>query len=151
MPFSIQFPPDATEETDENQRFMAGRKTLGDFREEFLAHLDYWTPKQYEAQWRDAVLGIVSGKSVDALITDMHDLRTAHHLVSWPMYREGDRVFVQNRLLFLNDLGRPQQLEDLIPRIGNRRTINDEGAQISEWDVGVSDLLAFLWQSHPVQ
>ncbi len=146
MSFSIEFPVDATEDVREFQRVRVGRITLGYFTEEFEAYLDYWSSVDYEAQWKKAVRRIVSGAGVDALITDMHDLKTAHHLVSWPMYREGNRVFVQNRLLILNDLGRPSQLEHAIAKLGERKTVNDAGAQISEWSVTVHDLEVFINQ-----
>lgn len=142
--FSIEFPIDATEEIWEGQRVRIGRLTLGDFTEEFTAYLDYWSPAEYEAQWQAAIRRIVSGARTDALITDMHDLSTTHHLVSWPMYREENKVFFQNRLLFLDDFGRPSQLEDLIAHLGERKTVSDDGAKLSEWSVAVSDLEAFL-------
>jgi hypothetical protein len=146
MPFSIEFPPCSTEEFWEDQRARTGRITLGDFTEDFMALLDYWLPANYEFQWQDAVHKIVGGTPVGALITDMHDLSKAHHLVSWPMYREGDQVFIQNRLLFLNELGRPNTIEGLIERIGERQTKNEDGQRISEWSVSISDLESFLRQ-----
>jgi hypothetical protein len=144
MPFSVEFPLCSTEEVWEGQRVMFGRITLGNFTEEFAAYLDYWSSVEYEAQWKEAVCRIISGASIDALITDMHDLKTAHHLVSWPMYREGNRVFIQNRLLFLNDLGRPSQLEHAIAKLGERKAVNHVDAQISEWSATVNDLEVFI-------
>lgn len=146
MSFSIRFLPRATEEFWEGQRIKAGRITLGDFSEQFMSFLDYWSPLEYEAQWRCAVQRIVSGACIEALITDMHDLTTAHHLVSWPMYREGSQVFIQNRLLLLKDLGRPLKLDHLFAKLGDRRTLSGDGAKLSEWSVAIRDLEIFLSQ-----
>jgi hypothetical protein len=146
MAFSIAFPPDTNEEIWEGKRIRMGRITIGGFTEDFMAYLEYWSAPDYEAQWKDAIRRVVSGSAVEALITDMHDLRTAHHLVSWPMYREGARVFVQNRLLLLSNFGRPLQLDQLIGKLGNRQTINKDGQQISEWLVETRDLEIFLDQ-----
>lgn len=128
----------------EGQKIRVGCISIGDFTEEFTSFLDFWTPADYETQWRAEIGRMVSGARVDALITDMHNLGTAHHLVSWPLYREDDLVFVQNRLLFLSDLGRPLHLDQLIGKLGDRSTISEDGATISEWSVGIQDLRDFL-------
>jgi hypothetical protein len=144
MPFSIEFPPEAAEEIWEGEKIRMGRITLGDFTEQFMVFLHFWSPIEYEVQWRDAVRRIVSGSQVEALITEMHDLKTARHLVLWPMYREGDQVFVQNRLLFLENLGRPLKLELVIAGMGERQTVNKDVHKISQWSVSIDELQIFL-------
>jgi hypothetical protein len=60
------------------------------------------------------------------------------------MYREESKVFFQNCLLFLDELGRPSQLEDLVAKLAERETVNEDGREISEWSVPVSDLEVFI-------
>lgn len=73
----------------------------------------------------------------------MYDPLLANFITWWPLYRVGDTVFVQNHLLFVNTLNMPFNVDALQDFVRPRRTINEEGAVISEWPVALSAVEAF--------
>ncbi len=148
--FSIELEPDQPGR-DEGW----GRITLGDFVERFQVPLHYWTRADYEAQWRDAVRHTVNGERRTALIAAMGDPNEVNFIVWWPMYRDGETVFVQNHLLFLRDAGYDVAYIDSefdvshpYVHVRERQVESDEGP-ISEWVVAVSDLRRWLGASTP--
>jgi hypothetical protein len=121
-----------------------GALKLGDFQEDFLASLSYWNPAAYRSQWQEASERLVEGKDRPALITSMHDPRTANFIVWWPLYRDGDSVHVHNQILFLDELVQPFDESDLYRAVPPRETKTDEGDPISEWTVRLSNIEEFL-------
>jgi hypothetical protein len=59
------------------------------------------------------------------------------------MYLVGNEVFLQNRLLFYDQLPEPFCVENAFSFLRNRCTTNAEGEAISEWRVGLSEVEAF--------
>jgi hypothetical protein len=43
-------------------------------------------------------------------MTSMTDPRTSNFLVYWPMYREGEDVYIQNAIIFLDEIAGPSTL-----------------------------------------
>ena len=72
-------------------------------RERFVARVVFWSAEQYEKQWESALRKIVIGSTPAALITDYVEpnLSSADSLWWWPLYREGDSVYIQNQLRML--------------------------------------------------
>ncbi len=63
----------------------------------------------------------------------------------WIMYREGDDVYVQNRLLFMDNLSSPFLEENLYSYIKSRETVNEDGCEIiSEWQTNISEIQKWL-------
>ena len=121
-----------------------GTISLGAFREDFHASLSYWDRGSYLAQWRDGLSRLVKGETRSAVVTSMYAPRFANFIVWWPMYLVGDRVHVQNQILFLAELGEPFAEADPYRFIADRETQNTDGERISEWPVNLSDIEAFL-------
>jgi len=63
------------------------------------------------------------------------------------MYRVDDTVFVQNQILFLNQLSAPFDERDPFSFVSERKSVNDEGEPLSEWCVQVEELESFLTQT----
>jgi hypothetical protein len=66
-----------------------------------------------------------------------------YHL-GWPAWREGDLVFVQERLFLREQLNGPFDPEYPEVHAGPRQALSVEGEPISEWQIGVPDMVAFL-------
>ena len=150
MAFSIQFlteTEDSAHKIRPEEDEKAGRITLGDFRERFIASLIYWSTADYERQWREAVQRIVDGCEKSALITNMYDPAAAKFIVWWPMWRKGELVHVHNALLFMEQLDEPFRADDPYRHVGEHGPISDDGEAISDWVVTLDALARFLASS----
>jgi hypothetical protein len=141
MTFEIKLLPDTINSEDE----LFGEITIGDYQEKFASSLKLWSVDEYRRQWRSALKEIIEGvgKSQSALITLAGDVQSNISITCWPLYRDGDVVYVQNRFLFADDLPRSFKVEDIRDYIGERTKYSDEGDQISEWKVPLGDIQAF--------
>jgi hypothetical protein len=123
--------------------FNWGRLTLGHFREEFQAPLFEWAPGDYAAHWLETARRLVQGAPVAVFLTHMLRPDAPYHL-GWPAWREGDRIYVQERLFLREQLGDTFDPEHPEVHAGPRQRISVEGEPISEWQVTLADVAAFL-------
>jgi hypothetical protein len=123
--------------------FNWGRLTLGHFREEFQAPLYEWAPGDYAAHWLASAERLVAGASVAVFLTHMVRPDAAYHL-GWPAWREGDAVYVQERLFLAEQLRGPFDPENAEVHAGPRLELSPVGKRISQWQVGVRDVAAFV-------
>src|SRR5205809_863781 len=75
---------------------------LGDDRDYFESTLGFWTVEQYERSWLDSLRHLVAGAPTSCLVTSITDPNDSVFVVTWPLYRDRDRVYVQNHLVFLD-------------------------------------------------
>ena len=113
---------------------------LGEAKEYFGSSLYQWSKKDYESQWGHAIKTLLGGKDRAALITEYVGPEAATHLEWWTMYLVGNAVFIQNQLLFYDQLAEPFSVQNAFSFLRERRTTNEEGKKISEWAVGMSEL-----------
>ncbi|SRR5690606_3439636 len=135
--------------TDENidswgELSAIGGMQLGDFEESFHASLSYWTREQYLSQWREAVSRLLSGEHISALITAMYNPKRSNFITWWPMYLVGRKVYIQNQILFLEELETPFNEKELYNFISKRETSSEDGEKISEWCVDIDSLIDFM-------
>ena len=123
--------------------FCWGRITLGHFREEFQAPLYDWAPGDYAAHWLESAARLVAGAPVAVFLTHMVHPDAAYHL-GWPAWRDDDRVVVQERLFLREHLNGAFDPENPEVHAGPRQELSPEGERISEWQVGLRDVAAFL-------
>jgi hypothetical protein len=145
MSFSIAFQqqPLSYPYDDPTTPAASGVLVLGDYKEHFLASLYQWGQHDYQRQWRLAVKALLSGRDKAALITEYVSPEFATHLVWWPMYFAGDTVFVQNQLLFYDQLTEPFSEQNALMFVRNRKTTTPQGNKVSEWAVTLSEVEAF--------
>jgi hypothetical protein len=127
--------------TEHEGAFVAvGVLRIGDFVEQFEASLSYWDRETYLSQWRDALLRLLNGEKKSAIVTSMHDPITANFIFWWVMYLVDEIVYVQNHVLFLDELGQPFNENKLYQFIPTRETQTEEGDAISEWCLDINDV-----------
>lgn len=136
-------------EGEGDRLFNWGRLTLGRFTEEFQAPLVDWAPGDYTAHWIEAATRLAKGAPVAVFLTHMLHPQAAYHL-GWPAWRDGDRVFVQERLFLREQLKGPFDPEYPEVHAGERQRISQEGEPVSEWQVRMHDVLAFLQRRSPL-
>lgn len=115
---------------------------IGDFREPIIIPISYWSEQDYKKQWLNALNEILSfDNSSSALIVSMHDTKLADsHIVTWPMYRVGEIVYIHNRILFLEESTKYFDIRKIKAYIGERETVGGDGNEISEWQTGVKNI-----------
>jgi hypothetical protein len=148
----------ATEEDDPDFKAVWEEIRIGAFRERFVARVVSWGAEQYEKQWESALREIVAGSTPTALITDHVEpkLSSGNSLCWWPLYREGDSVYIQNQLRRLYRKGDTGYMQDQLASSGpldllfslqrpwksikERKIVGAEGSKISEWATTVESI-----------
>jgi hypothetical protein len=75
----------------------------------------------------------------------------AAYYLGWPAWREGERVWVQERLFLREHLNGAFDPEYPEVHAGPRQELSPEGERISQWQVALDDLTAFVQRRrHPV-
>jgi hypothetical protein len=135
-------------EGDGERLFSWGQITLGRFTEEFQAPLFDWAPGDYTAQWVEPAERLAKGAPVAVFLTHMLHPEAAYHL-GWPAWREGERVYVQERLFVREQLNGDFDPDCPEVHAGARQEISAQGARVSQWEVGMRDVIAFLERRRP--
>lgn len=146
MSFSISFLQNATHNIDICPNHALGEIVIGDFRERFESPLDYWSIKDYQSQWKEALRKTIEGNAKSCLITSLNDPRSSNFYIWWPIYRENESVFIQNHLFFLDEAPEPFDLYNPYKFVKERVTINEDGQKISEWTVSMDEISDFVKQ-----
>jgi hypothetical protein len=141
--FAIDFTGDFD---DEDPMVAIGRLVLGGDQEFFSSTLTFWGVEDYRASWVAGLRRTLAGAAVSCLATSVTDPAVSNFVEVWPLYRagDGDAVYVQNRLLFLDQL--PGTFEPAAPweSVSPRATATEDGDQISEWPVSLASIREFL-------
>jgi CdiI N-terminal domain len=130
---------------DEDDPLVAlGELRLGEVHEYFQSVLGFWELGDYTKSWATGLRRILAGASISCLATSVTDPATANFVETWPLYREGDDVYVHNKFLFLDQLTREFDPKAPWESIGPRSVVNEDGRRISEWQVRLDDIRYFL-------
>src|SRR5260370_12510682 len=98
--FEVRLTDEVVPETDPGVIALYGKIQIGEHVETFITSLVSWNPSLYEHHWLSALRRLLEGARTSALITSYVEPGLADHLMWWPLYREGDAVYVQNHMLF---------------------------------------------------
>jgi hypothetical protein len=144
MAFSIGLIPDTVPNLDPGVVASLGVIQIGSFQERFIASLMYWSADDYKRQWKQVIGRILYSSDVSYLITSMVDPTTGNHIFWWPMYRENGTVFIQNHIMFFDQLQSPFDERNPFSSVADRQTLDEDGNRISEWSVQINELEEFL-------
>jgi len=124
-----------------------GTIQIGDFKENFEIDLSFWSLDQYVDHWKQSLARLIEGETKSCLLTSLSDPAEANFFYWWPMYREGNKIFVQNGVLFLDEAKDSFTPENPYQSIPERETISEDGELISEWEISVNTLRDYLLHS----
>jgi CdiI N-terminal domain len=130
---------------DEQDPLVAtGELRLGKDHENFQSVLGFWSVDEYQQSWTAGLQRLLAGESTSCLATSVSDPASANFVEVWPLYRRGPDVFVQNSLLFLDQLS--HEFDPAAPwqSVAPRSVVDEDGQVISEWRVSVDDIRDFL-------
>jgi hypothetical protein len=95
------------------------------------------------AQWLDAASRLVEGADVAVFLTHMMHPGAPYHL-GWPAWREGDQVYLQERLFLAERLDGPFDPGHPEVHVGQRQERTPDGKKVAQWRVTVGDLADFV-------
>jgi hypothetical protein len=122
-----------------------GRIVIGDFEETLKIPLGFWGAAEYRQSWRRAFDVIRDNPhSMSCLMVAMTNPEDSNFLECWPMYRDGNFVYIQNSLIFLDELNLRFSTEEPWASLGPRREFDEYGNKISEWKICIESLEDFF-------
>lgn len=128
-----------------NSTEAAGRIVIGDFTETFRVSLGFWGESDYRRSWRQAFDVIKDDShSRSCFMVSMSDPERTNFLTCWPAYRVGEIVYLQNSLLFLDELESGFDVGEPWASIRAHRSIDEDGNKISEWATSMDSLRDFF-------
>ncbi len=128
----------------DDEKMAIGKILIGEFYENFHASLSYWDSDKYEFQWKQALTRIIEGASTTALITSMYDPQLANFIFWWVLYRDGEDIYIQNHVLFMDDIDGSFEEGCVYDYIPQREIVNEDGDRISEWVTELKAIKSFL-------
>lgn len=122
-----------------------GMIVIGDWMQDFLSSLDYWSCSDYIEFWKYNLEMIANGADRACLVTYITASKTeVEDVMLWPIYRENDNVFIRNRLLC--DIGFKKGFGpcDLLSFVKERVAVDEWGHKYCEKQTSVSAIKTFL-------
>jgi hypothetical protein len=133
---------------DERDPLVAiGLIRLGEHREYFGSVLTFWGTDDYKGIWDAGLRRLLVGASTSCLATSVLEPSSANFVEVWPLYREDAKVYVQNCLLFLDQLSHEFDPSAPWESVYPRSVLGEDGQRISEWQVSIDDIGEFLERS----
>jgi len=142
MKFNISLGSEAVNRNGES--VLEGSIFLCGSIESFYAPDSFWKREQYLKSWRDSFSEGYASKSHSALIVSMRDPLLMNFMFAWILYFEGEKVFVQNKVLFMDDVRGAFEVERINDYFGDRETFNEDGVKISEWEFALEEVVGFF-------
>lgn len=126
-----------------NESAVRGRITLGDFSEEFVAPLIFWTVDDYLKQWREAANRLLDGHDRSCFVASMRESLSDGAVFIWTAYKFADTVYFQHNLLLTETVKGIFEPSNPYAQVNERETETEEGERISEWRVSLNDIVLF--------
>ncbi|MBD9422373.1 hypothetical protein IB259_24205 [Achromobacter sp. ACM04] len=132
---------DVLERFDES--VLCGEIEINGYKETFFAPVGFWFRIDYLKSWKKSLDQGLRDRSHAVLATSMRDPGSCNFVFCWVIYIEGERAYIQNHALFLNELPVPFIPGDINLHVSAREEINEDGRKISQWSVDVSSISEF--------
>lgn len=115
---------------------------IDDFSEIMNIPLSYWNINDYKDSWRDSLKEGLENKKHATLAVSMYEPDNVNFILTWALYFFGDDVFIQNRVLFLDEC--PEFTPETINNFTEpRKVYSEDGMKISEWSTDLKSVLDF--------
>ncbi|MDF7802095.1 hypothetical protein P4C99_21670 [Pontiellaceae bacterium B1224] len=127
-----------------------GEIQIGDFIESFEVCPCYWNHQKYKEKWIENIELLLTGEvSACCLTTWMHKPNSDDNYRGWILYREKEHIFI-HEVLFWHPGNVPtfDQNENIIS-IPLRETEDEEGNEISEWEVDLQSIQEYIKSTQP--
>jgi len=142
MSFGIFLHCEISREFD--QSVLLGKIKIDNYSEDFFASAEFWRREDYLESWKRSLAEGLQGGGRCALIASINDPVSSNFLFYWVIYLEGDVAYVQNGVLFINELPvtfDPSAINGYVPA---RAEVNEEGVAISQWNIDRKSVMDFF-------
>lgn len=108
-------------------------------KETIFCSIDTWSLEDYKRQWKEA-LERLKDHDRSCLVVGYTRIKNNPGIEWWPLYRIGNTVYIQNQVVWLeeykNRIGdKPFTPDTCYDFIHDRRTVDEDGRNLSEWSV----------------
>jgi len=141
MSFSMKLFEEILERFDESGLY--GEIEIDGYKEGFFSPVRFWSRMDYLKSWKKSLDQGLQNRGHAALATSMYDPNSCNFIFCWVIYIEGERAYLQNKILFLDELSVPFVPDDINTHISEREEIDEDGMKISQWSVDVSSIVEF--------
>ena len=135
------FPEDKTVNI-EGECVLPASIIIDEFSEMINIPLFYWGVGDYKNSWIRSLEEGFGNKKHATLAVSMYEPENTNFIFTWVLYFYDEKVFIQNKLLFLDELP-GFSVDGINDFIGPRITHNEEGMKISEWSTDLNSVLDF--------
>jgi len=135
------FPENKTDNI-EGEVVLPASIVIDEFSEMINIPLSYWSIKDYKICWLKSLEEGLASKKHAALPVTMYDPENTNFIFTWVLYFYGSKIFVQNKILFLNECY-CFSTEKINAFIDVRVTHNEDGMKISEWSTDLKSVITF--------
>lgn len=140
--FKLDLENDASEYF--NELCYKGMITIGDWQEVFYSPSIFWKREDYLKSWKREIKKILDNKSNNAkLFTTMYNPKIMNFCRAWTLYVVKSKVYVHEQIFFVDDFKSPFTLKQLFDLNLKRETIDEDGNEISEWEITRDELNDF--------
>ena len=115
---------------------------INDFHEWIHIPVSYWNIEQYRDSWKKSIQYGLESKKHAVLVTSMYEPDKLNFVFTWILYFDDEVVHVQNRVIFVDEHVN-FNINDVNLYIDPRKTHDEDGMEISEWDCELSDIVQF--------
>lgn len=127
----------------EDEHVLPALIIIDEFSEMMNIPLTYWSIKDYKKSWLRSLEEGLASKKHATLAVSMYEPENTNFLFTWVLYFYDDKVFVQNKVLFLDEYPdfTVDKINDFIELC---ITHNEDGMKISEWSTDLKSVLVFF-------
>ena len=134
--------PEDTPVNIEGECVLPSSIIIDEFSEVINIPLSYWNINNYKVSWLNSLEEGLKNKKHATLVVSMYEPENANFVFTWVLYFSGNDVFVQNKVLFLDEC--PEFTPETINEFtGARETHNEDGMKISEWNTDLDSVINF--------
>ncbi|QLR41977.1 hypothetical protein HV346_04540 [Enterobacter sp. RHBSTW-00994] len=115
---------------------------IDEFTEKMNIPLTYWSIEDYKLSWlRSLEEGLITKKHA-TLAVSMYESKSVNFIFTWLLYFQGDKVFIQNKILFLDECDgfTAIRINDFVEP---RSIYTEDGIKISEWITDLDSVIDF--------
>ncbi|ENB5754381.1 hypothetical protein [Escherichia albertii] len=116
---------------------------INEFEEVCYMPVSHWNISDYKYSWLNSLEEGFINKNHSALAVSMYESAQANFLFTWVLYFEGNDVYVQNNIMFLNE-HEGFTPEKINKSIKPRAIYNEDGMAISEWHTDMNSVMSFF-------
>lgn len=130
--------------TEFDEVVLHGEIEIDGYKESFFAPVGYWSRGDYLSSWKRALAEGFRDGSHAVLVTSMRNPLSCNFIFYWVVFLEGDQAYIQNGVIFLDEISEPFEPRKINSYVSAREEVNEDGQVISQWKVNLLSIKDFF-------